>query len=163
MDTAGTTNSRSKSELGAPRRGHPRIRAGPLHLCIMKLTFFVAFRAAVCVCVFECVCICMYDTAFPLAMSVCLCLGAIVSFFFLHSLLPCAFPFVWCDVYVLGVRVVFSRGHHCDAQVPSTREVKVNWVRPGTVVHESEQVLFIFTHLNHVKDNRFKLQRREHL
>jgi len=50
VDTAGTTNSRSKSQLGAPRRGPSRIRTGPLYLCIMKLTFFVAFRAAVCVC-----------------------------------------------------------------------------------------------------------------
>jgi len=28
----------------------------------------------------------------------------------------------------------------CIRQVPQTREVKVNWVRPGVVVHESEQV-----------------------
>ena len=50
------------------------------------------------------------------------------------------FSIVLCDVYVFPVRVVFLRGHPCDAQVPSTREVKVNWVRPGVVVHESEQV-----------------------
>ena len=107
--------------------------------------------------------ICMYGSAFPLAMSVCLCLGALLSFFCLHSLLPYAFFFCMVRSVHLFVRVVFLRGHRCDAQVPSTREVKVNWVRPGTVVHESEQVLFIFTHFNHVKDNRFKLQRREHL
>ena len=44
-----------------------------------------------------------------------------------------------CDysyMYVC-VRVLFIR------QVPQTREVKVNWVRPGVVIHELEQVPFI--------------------
>jgi hypothetical protein len=104
----------------------------------------------------------MYGSVFPLAMSVSLC-RPLVSFFCLHSLLHYAFFFCMVRCVYLFVRVVFLRGHHFDAQVPSTREVKVNWVRPGTVVHELEQVLFIFTHLNNVKDNRLKLQRREHL
>jgi hypothetical protein len=81
----------------------------------------------------------------------------------LFSPLPTPFSFVWCDVYIFPFVLCSCAGITCDAQVPSTREVKVNWVRPGTVVHESEQVLFIFTHLNNVKDNRCKLRRREHL
>ncbi len=103
----------------------------------------------------------MFGSAFPLAMS-CLYVSAHSCPF---SPLPPSLRLflLYGAMCIFFVRVAFLRGHHCDAQVPSTREVKVNWVRPGTVVHESEQVLFIFTHLNNVKDTRFKLQRYEDL
>jgi hypothetical protein len=39
---------------------------------------------------------------------------------------------------------IFSRGY----QVPLQKDVKVNWVRPGQVVHESQQVDYVLVFEN---------------
>jgi hypothetical protein len=58
--------------------------------------------------------------------------------FVLACAIPTVRPYLFCCVGLLLCSARFRL-----AQVPSVRNVKVNWVRPGKVVHESQQV----THL----------------